>query len=425
MSADVAARIRESPAVVVHDSGVENINRVVRTRRFGLVIDRRRKPRRRSALFSAPTFMPQPYFEHDMLRGLNAAGASFVQGIHYADDAGLILQYAEGQTPTVRQWAGDAELRGEYSRRFVDAMGELAAVSDAATPGVVRPEERGFWPARLESTAQYGRLMRDRTVLTWSRVLRGWTTEILGELGETGDVAAELAGFELTGNRPLMLLHNDLHPQNTVREPFRIIDWTNGSVGDPLWAASMIRRQFPTEAERDRLMAGLRAALPAEMFHGFERDWRQYEVLDRQRTRTVAAGLISEFAADALAAASRADGPQARRAAVRPYAERIHSWSRRFTGHPADRTAEETTDLVLEHIERQLDAPAVRPRRGAPRSRSPVGPVVVTGPPRATRTGQRRPIRGRVRRYRATPPLLRGPGTWIWASSARGSRPRG
>jgi hypothetical protein len=400
MSTETAARVRDSPAVMVL-SGTENINRVVRTREFGLVIDRRRKPvRAGSPFFSAPTFMPQPFFEHDILHGLNAAGAKFVQAIHYADGTGLILQYAEGETPTRRQWNSDPQLRREYSGKLAGAMGELAAVSDAATPRIMRPEERGIWPEHLESTAQYGQLMRDRTVLVWNRILErtrrdrdlDWTIPVLREFGGMESVADALAEFELTGDRPLMLLHNDLHLKNIVREPFKIVDWTNGSVGDPLWAARAIRGEFPVGPDRDRFMADLRAALPTVMFHGFEHDWQQYKVLDRQRTRTVAAGLISQLAADALKAASRADTPQARHEAVRPQAEKIHNWSRHFAGHPTERSTEETAELVLEHVNRQLDTTPARRRRSAHRPQTPARPIVLVGPgpneaDRAAKTG--------------------------------------
>jgi hypothetical protein len=375
MNAAAAARVRDSPAVVVLDSGAENVNRVVRTREFGLVIDRRRKPQRSgSALFTAPTFMPQPFFEHDVLHGLNTAGASFVQAIHYADDTGLIIEYAEGRPPTQAEWDADVQLRREYSGRFVQVMGELAAVSEAATPSVVRADERGIWPVHLESTAQYGRLMCERTVLVWNRVVRGWTTHLLSDIGGTASVSDALAGFELTGDRPVMLLHNDLHLQNTIRQPFKVIDWTNASPGDALWAATQLHLNFPAGQERDQFLADLRAKLPAAMARGFEHDWGQYKVLERQRTRTVAGGLIRDNAMHALEAASHADTPAARRDAVRPYAEKIHGQSLRFADQPTERTLEETTDLVMEHISRQLDLSSTRgssaPQRSPTRDRA-------------------------------------------------------
>lgn len=371
MSSGLAARIRAAPAVVVLDSGVENINRVVETKEFGLVVDRQRKPPRNSPLFAVPTFMPQPFFEHDVLRRLNAAGASFVQAIHYADDKGMILEYAEGRPPTVAEWDTDAQLRREYSRHFAKTMGELAAISDAATPHVITPAEHGIWPVRLGSTTQYGRLMRDRTVQVWNRVAQGWTTRLLDELGGTGSVAEELAGFELTGDRPMMLLHNDLHMRNTVRPPFKVIDWTNASPGDPLWAATQLHLKFPVGQERDRFMADLRAELPSEMFRGFEHDWEQHQVLERQRTRTVSGGMISQNAKLALGAASRVDTPEAIREVVRPYAQTIHTWSNRFADDPRTRTVDETTDLVMDHIGRQLDPPTGRSVvGGARRSRT-------------------------------------------------------
>ncbi len=354
MSAGDAARIRAAPAVRVLDGGSDNVNRVVETRDFGLVIDRQRKPRRDSPLTASPPALPQPHFEHDILRNLNSAGASFVQGIHYADATGLILEYVDGETFTDAQWNTDAGLRGEYARRLPKVMAELTALSAAVTPTAIRRDERGAWPARLASTAQYGHLLRHRTILAWNRVSKTWVTRLLAEFGDTEHVAKRLAGFELTGNRPVTFLHNDLHPWNTIRRPFTLLDWTTGGSGDPLWEVTMVERVFRPGSEREQFMANAQAELPRAVFDGFERDSAQYDVLYRERSRTMSAGFIAEQATQALHAAARNDTPEARREAVRPYVEEIHLLSGSFSGRPLERSLDETADMVARHVDRQL-----------------------------------------------------------------------
>ncbi|NUU20451.1 MAG: phosphotransferase [Streptomycetaceae bacterium] len=352
---------------------MEHDNRVVHSARFGLVIDRRPKKRQPfPALLGDPGVTPRPHYEHDILRRLNAAGLPFVQKIHYADRTGVILEYVEGEPITPHRWNTDPALRRDYAERIPAMLVEVARATDVLTPKTVRPPERGLWPARLESARHYGDAMKARIMWFWPRVVHGWTAELLRELGGTRTVAEDLAEFRITGDRDPVFIHNDLHPPNTLDGPFTVLDWRNAGQGDLLWQAKQFATQFPHDSESARFIANLHTAAPAAMLRGFDEDWSAHQLLDTARNRLIAAGIMAQYADDALEAVARTNTPQAALSAAREPAEMIHAFVERFAGRPSQITPDETTHLLVEHIGRQLD-PSFGVRAHIP----------LLGPPRA------------------------------------------
>lgn len=361
MSSDEAVRVRRSSAVEIHDQGVQHFNRVVEDGKFGLVVDRRPKKQTLS-LLQPPAIVPQRHPEHQVLRDLNEAGLPFVPKILYADHVGLILQYVPGEVPTTDQWNSDAALRKQYRPRLAQVAGALAGLTEIAAKWPIRPEERGFWPDRVENVAQLARLRTDLVKLHFDRVMRGWIRPLVEDIGGYQHVPEALAGIEVTGDRPLVLQHGDLHQSNTVREPFTVLDWANAGLDDPL--RSVLPEPGLSRAENEEMLAAVRAVFPAAAFDGYEHDVKQLETLSRQTDITIAVGIIAQAANGSREAVLRAETPESRREAIRAGAEKVHLWSRKLTSRRPQWTVEETAVLLGEHIKRELGTTSSHPVSG-------------------------------------------------------------
>lgn len=355
MDKATAAQVRAAPALKTMQ-GKENVNRVVETRtRFGTVIDRRPKPRLNTSLDVAPGFFPLSFHEHEVLRELNRASAEFAPRIHYADALGMIVEYIEGSAGSAQEWRGSAPIRQDSIRDMPKILRRLAELSPEVFPGDLPPEERPYWRDDL-TVGQYADVMKDRTMRTWLRIVNDETADLLRGYGSVESPREQLEGVAPSGDRKLILLHNDAHHANTVRrssdDQLMLIDWTLAGPGDVAWAATTMSEQLNDE-ERDQLLANVKRELPNEAVAGLDQDWDAYEKIRRERQRTVKAWNLAEIAAQTLAAS--AVSPAAASQVIADNSESIHNAASQFMGvKMADCDKAEVIAVMQNHVDRVI-----------------------------------------------------------------------
>ena len=168
MSPQDAERIRKSEALEVLTAGLGNINRVVDSPEFGLVIDRHQVA---AHTFhdepGLPSIIPRPFLEHDILHMLNEAEISVAPRILWANRNGQrsIIKYVDGETFSAERFNAEADIREWYIRGSVDALNELSSVPRSMLPGTgdTRRQEWGWGPPRPRSVQHYAQGLINRT----------------------------------------------------------------------------------------------------------------------------------------------------------------------------------------------------------------------------------------------------------------------